>query len=184
MPFVTHEPRSTRGVAPCFVGRMEERRLFQEQVLAPDVPAIHVLNISGPPGVGISTLLARWREDAQTTPACLTAFVDGRVGSPLRVMTTYAAQLRAAGAPMLAFEQALDHLLTTASRPFPVEQQVARALFIRQVRSLAGAEVVQGLPVIGSLYEAVSEQHQGLPPGVRDCCWPGSGCAGGNRISG
>jgi tetratricopeptide (TPR) repeat protein len=160
MPFVTHELRSTRGVAPCFVGRVEERRLFQEQVLAPDVPAIHVLNISGPPGVGISTLLARWREDAQTTPACLTAFADGRVGSPLRVMTTYAAQLRAAGTPMLAFEQALDHLLTTASRPFPVEQQVARTLFIRQVRSLAGTEVVQGLPVIGSLYEAVSEQHR------------------------
>lgn len=68
MPFVAHELRSTRGVVPRFVERAAERRFFYEQVLAPDEPAVHLLSVSGPPGVGTSTLLARWREDAQTAP--------------------------------------------------------------------------------------------------------------------
>lgn len=163
MPFVIHGLRPLKDVPPLFLGRAEELRFFHQQVLSPDEPAVHLVSVWGPAGVGTSTLLARWREDASTAPFkqwCLTAFADGRVGSPLRVMTAYAAQLRAAGTPLVAFEQLLEHVMTSAFRPFPAEQQVARVLFVRQVQSMASVKSAQGIPVIGGMYEAASHKNR------------------------
>jgi tetratricopeptide (TPR) repeat protein len=160
MPFVTQALRSHKRVQPLFVGRAEVLRFFHQQVLSPDEPTEHLIGVWGPAGVGTSALLMQWREEARTAPFkgwCLTAFADGRMGSPLRVMTSYAAQLRASGAPLVAFEQLLEHITNTAFRPFSAEHQVARAVFVRHVQDLARSRPVQGLPVIGGMYEAVSE---------------------------
>ncbi|WP_201394398.1 hypothetical protein, partial [Ktedonobacter sp. SOSP1-52] len=129
MPFVTQPLRSPQSLQPPFVGRIAERCWFIQEVLTPDEPAVHLIGVGGPPGIGTSALLAQWREDVGTAPfgnGCLTAFADGRVSSPLRVMRVYAAQLRAAGAPLVAFEALLDHLLNAARRPCSVEQQAAQ----------------------------------------------------------
>lgn len=160
MPFVTYALRSQEGVQPPFVGRTKELQWFQEQVFLPDEPTTHVISVWGPEGVGTSALLARLREEACTAPfkdRCLTAFADGRMGSPLRVMTTYAAQLRAAGAPLVAFEEMLEEMMTTDLRSSSSEQQVARAVFVHRVQDLARTQPVQGFPVIGGIYEAIGK---------------------------
>ena len=118
MPFVTQPLRVSNEGQPPFVGRAAEQRFFRQQILAPDEPGAHLLNVWGPPGTGVSTLLLRWREEARAAPLDtrpLTAFAEGRVASPLRAMTAYAAQLRAVGAPLLAFEQLLEHVTTLRS---------------------------------------------------------------------
>ncbi len=163
MPFVTHALRSQEGVQPPFVGRAKELQWFQEQVLRPNEPAAHVISVWGPEGCGTSALLARLREEVRTGPFkdwCLTAFADGRMDSPLRVMASYAAQLRAAGAPLVAFEQLLTHATETASRPLSPEQQVARAVFVQRVQDLAQARPVRGVPMIGEMYEAGSRTNR------------------------
>lgn len=163
MPFVIQPLRVSNGRHLPFIGRAGEQRFFHQQILAPDEPGTHLVNVWGPPGTGVSTLLLQWCEEARTAPLDirpLTAFAEGRVGSPLRVMTAYAAQLRAAGTPLMAFEQLLEHVTTTAFRPFPAEQQVARVLFTRQVQALARSRPVQRIPVIGGMYEVVSQANR------------------------
>lgn len=159
MPFVTQALRSPQSIQPPFVGRTVERRVFSQQVLAPDEPAVHLVSVWGPPGIGTSALLAQWREDARTGPfkdGCLTALADGWVGSPLRVMRAYAAQLRASGAPLVAFEDLLEHLMTAARRPCSVEQRAAQTLFARRVQDLVRSRPIRAVPLIGDLYEAES----------------------------
>jgi hypothetical protein len=89
MPFVTQPLRASNEGHPPFVGRAAEQRFFRQQILAPDEPGAYLLNVWGPPGSGVSTLLAQWREEARAAPLDirpLTAFAEGRVASPLRVM--------------------------------------------------------------------------------------------------
>ena len=163
MPFVTQPLRVSSGGQLPFVGRAAELRFFREQILMPDEPAAHLLNVWGPPGTGVSTLLLQWREEARAAPLAirpLSAFANGRMSSPLRIMTAYAAQLRAAGTPLLAFEQLLAYMTITPFRSFPAEQQIARTLFARRVQALAHARPVQGVPVIGGMYEAVSQANR------------------------
>jgi len=124
------------------------------------VPAAHLLGVWGPAGVGVSALLAQWRADVRSAPfqdQCVIATADGHLGSPLRVMTAYAAQLRAVGVPLVAFEQLLARLTATTFHPATPEQLAARTLFARQVQELARAHPLQGLPVLGGMYESVSE---------------------------
>ncbi len=159
MPFVAQALRSPQSIQPPFVGRTAERRMFSQQVLTPDEPAVHLIAVWGPPGIGTSALLAKLREDARTGPGhdgCLTALADGRVGSLLQVMRAYAEQLRAAGAPLVAFEDLLDHLMTVAQRACSVEQQAAQSLFARRVQDLAHSRPLRAVPLLGDLYEAES----------------------------
>jgi tetratricopeptide (TPR) repeat protein len=160
MAFIS-QARQPRASTPLpFVGRTQELAWFREQVLLPDELAAHAITVWGPPGVGISALLARWRELAQSAAFadhCLSALVTDHLGSPLRVMTACAAQLREAGAPLVAFEYLLDHLTTTPMPYSSPEDQVAQQLFVQQVQALASARPVRGIPVIGGMYEAVSE---------------------------
>jgi hypothetical protein len=158
MPFIFQAEQAS--VSPSFVGRAQELAWFREQVLLPDEPAAHAVSVWGPPGVGISALLASFREEARSVPDAartLCALVTGHLGSPLRVMAACAVQLRAAGAPLVAFEHLLGHLTYTPLRLSSPEQQAARALFVQQVRELARARPVRGVPVIGGMYEAVSD---------------------------
>lgn len=159
MPFVTQSLCSHQSFQPPFVGRTAERRAFAQQVLTPDEPAVHLIGVGGPPGIGTSALLAQWREDTCTGPfkdECLTALIDGRVGSPLQVMRAYAALFRAAGTPLVAFEEMLEHLVTATRRVFSVEQQAAQSLFAHRVQDIARARPLRAVPLLGDLYEAES----------------------------
>lgn len=159
MPFVPQSLRFPRSMQLPFVGRTAERRWFTQQVLTPDEPPVHLIGVWGPPGIGTSALLARWREDADMAPGhnrCLTIFADGRAGSPLQIMRACAAQLRAAGAPLVAFEDLLDHLMAASRRAFSVEQQAGHTLFVRRVQDLARLRSIGGVPLIGGMYEATS----------------------------
>lgn len=160
MPFVSQDSRAFQSVQPPFVGRAAERQIFRQQILEPEAPATHLLGVWGPAGIGVSTLLAQWRADARSAPfqdRCVVATADGHLGSPLRVMTTYATQLRAEGLPLVAFEQLLAHLTAPAFRSSSPEHLAARTLFARQVQELARAQPLRGLPVLGGMYESVSE---------------------------
>lgn len=100
MPFVHQPLHVSHSVQPPFVGRAHEQQMFRQQILAPQTPATHLLNVWGPEGCGVSTLLARWREEACHTPfqdLCVRVTAEGHMGSPLRVMTAVATQLRVAG---------------------------------------------------------------------------------------
>jgi tetratricopeptide (TPR) repeat protein len=163
MPFVTQALRSRQHIQPPFVGRTAERRFFSQQVLAPDEPTVHLIGIWGPVGIGSSALLAQWREDAHTGPfkdGCLTALADGRVGSPLEVMRAYAAQFRAAGTPLVAFEELLAYLMTVPLHPSSVEQQAAYTLFAQHVQDLARSRPLRAVPLIGEIYEAESRANR------------------------
>lgn len=160
MPFVSQDLRASQPVQPPFVGRAAERHFFRQQILEPAVPATHLLGVWGPAGVGVSALLAQWRADAGCAPfqdQCVIATADGHRGSPLHVMRAYAAQLRAEGLPLVAFEQLLAHLTATAFHPSTLEHLAARTFFARRVQELARAHPLQGLPVLGGMYESVSE---------------------------
>jgi tetratricopeptide (TPR) repeat protein len=155
--------RSQEDIRPPFIGRTKELELFREQVLLPDEPSAHLLSIWGPPGVGTSTLLAQLRNEAHTDPfqnQCLTAFVNVRMNSPLRIMIELARQFRAAGAPLVAFEQLLDYTTKMPALPPSLEQQTARALFVQRVQDLTHTETIRGTQMIGGMYEAVSETNR------------------------
>src|SRR5579863_1605033 len=95
--------RDTRKI---FVGRADEIRFFRENILQPEEPAHNILAISGPGGVGKSTLLLRFIGEAQATDFkdyCLTALVDEHQTTPVHIMEKLAQQLGLAG----AFEKAL-----------------------------------------------------------------------------
>ena len=65
-------------------------------------------------------------------------------------------QLRSAGAPLVAFEQALARYRHGAPQR-QLEQAFAQAALLREVAALAGAKVM-GEPVLGGLYAAVARE--------------------------
>jgi tetratricopeptide (TPR) repeat protein len=142
-----------------FVGRTSEQHFFIQHILKPEDPAYNVVSVWGDAGVGKSTLLTRLIDEARTAnfkDSCLTALVDDRQGTPARIMEQWAIQLRMAGYPLAAFENALA-LHKKALQEWQPEQEVARAAFLRQVHHTSGTVRVTGVPVIGGLYETVAE---------------------------
>jgi tetratricopeptide (TPR) repeat protein len=155
--------RSQEDIRPPFTGRAKELVLFREQVLRPNEPSAHLLSLWGPLGVGTSALLAQFHKETHTDPfqdQCLTAFVNVRMKSPLRIMIELARQFRVAGAPLVAFEQLLDYTTNMPALPPSLEQQVARALFVQRVQDLTQTETTQGTQMIGGMYETVSEENR------------------------
>ncbi len=163
MPFVTQKLRSQENFQLPFIGRTKELQLFREQVLLPDEPSAHLFSIWGAPGVGTSTLLAQLRKEAHTAPfqsQCLTAFANARMKSPLRIMIELAHQFRVAGTPLVAFEQLLSYTTKMPALTPSLEQQAAQVLFAQHVQDLTQTETPQRTPMIGGMYEAVSETNR------------------------
>ena len=163
MPFITQTAltahRPTAGSRNIFIGRLNERRFFREHILKPGTPGENVIWIWGKLGVGKSTLLARLREETRTfatRQAILTVLVDGWSMTPVAMMESVAAQLRMAGTPLTAFEQALAHSQQLIRRRQP-EREVARTVFLHEVSGLTAGKIM-GEPVIGGMYETVARQ--------------------------
>jgi len=160
MPFVKPTLQPHIEVRNIFIGRANERHFFIQHILKPEDSAYNVVSVWGDAGVGKSTLLTWLRDEARTAgfkDSCLTALVDERQGTPARIMEQWAIQLRMAGYPLAAFENALA-LYEKAVQEWQAEQEVARLAFLRQVPQQSGAVRVRVIPVIGGLYETVAEE--------------------------
>jgi Cdc6-like AAA superfamily ATPase len=80
-----------------FIGREDELLFFKKHILEPEVPTHNIISISGQGGVGKSTLLARFIDEAHSTnfkDHCYTAMVDERYTTPASIMEKFADQLR------------------------------------------------------------------------------------------
>jgi tetratricopeptide (TPR) repeat protein len=142
-----------------FIGRANELHVFRERILKPEDPAYNVFSVWGAAGVGKTTLLARLRDEARTADFkdfCLTALVDEWQGNPADLMARCAVQLRLAGAPLAAFEQALARY-KQAAKPRHEEQPIARAAFLREVSALTRSKVMDEA-VLGGMYEATARE--------------------------
>lgn len=160
MPFVKQTLQPHIEARNIFTGRTSEQHFFIQHILKPEDPAYNIISIWGDAGVGKSTLLTWLRDEARTAgfkDSCLTALVDERQCTPARIMEQWAVQLRIAGYPLAAFENALAHYKKDVQE-WQAEQEVARAAFLRQVPRPSGAVRVRGIPVIGGLYESVAEE--------------------------
>src|SRR5438270_11092212 len=79
-----------------FVGREGELLFFVQNILKPEDPTHNIISISGQGGVGKSTLLARFIDEAHAADFkdyCLTAIVDERQTTPTSIMGKFADQL-------------------------------------------------------------------------------------------
>ena len=113
MPFVRKTdsqgfqlPTDTRKL---FIGRTGELLFFIQNILKPEEPTHNIISIWGQGGVGKSTLLARFIDEAHAAEFkdyCLTATVDKLQTTPASIMEKFAAQLHMQG----AFEKALKTL--------------------------------------------------------------------------
>ena len=86
MPFISHTQSSLSSAPPhsVFVGRTNELLFFVQHILKPEEPVHNILSIWGQGGVGKTTLLQQFKNQAATADFkayCLTAFVDER-GEP------------------------------------------------------------------------------------------------------
>lgn len=163
MPFVKQTVTTMRqpgsSVRNRFIGRANELHVFREYVLKPEDPTYNVLSVWGTSGIGKTSLLTRLRDEARTADFkdfCLTALVETRQGTPADLMARCAAQLRAAGTPLAAFEQALARYKQTA-KPRHEEQTIARAAFLRKVSALTEPKVMDE-SVLGGMYENVARE--------------------------
>ena len=112
MPFVrktnpegSQTPTDTRKL---FVGRAGELLFFVQNILKPEEPTHNIISIWGQGGVGKSTLLARFIDEAHLAEFkdyCLTATVDDLQTTPASIMEKSAAQLHMQD----AFDKALKH---------------------------------------------------------------------------
>src|SRR5690348_8689227 len=100
MPFIkrTNSGNTNSSVDPrkIFIGRANELHFFAEHILKAEDPTYNIVSISGNGGVGKSTLLARFIDDARSgdfKDYSLTALVDERQSTPVSIMMRFAQQL-------------------------------------------------------------------------------------------
>src|SRR2546421_10238597 len=100
MPFVrktdSQGSQPPTDVHKIFIGRANELHFFVEDILKPEEPACNIISIAGQAGVGKTTLLNRFIEEAHTAnfrDYCLTALVNHLQATPASVMEKFAEQL-------------------------------------------------------------------------------------------
>jgi tetratricopeptide (TPR) repeat protein len=152
MPFV--KKNDTRGSAQAsdvqkiFIGRSHELHIFIEHVLQPEDPLYNIISVYGDGGVGKSTLLNRYNEEASAPgykEYCLTAFVDERQATPASMMERFAEQLHMRSEFRRALQRYKDAL-----RKLHSEQETMEDAVLQHAPDFAGA-AVEGVPFVGPL---------------------------------
>ncbi len=152
MPFV--KKTDSRGSQPesdtrkIFVGREGELLFFVQNILKPEDPTHNIISISGQGGVGKSTLLARFIDEAHAfdfKDYCLTAIVDERQTTPTSIMGKFADQLHITG----DFEKA-QRQYREALRKLQAEQETLQDRVLPRVPDFTGA-AVEGVPFVGPI---------------------------------
>ena len=153
MPFVkktdakdAQRPTDARKI---FIGRTDELHFFREEILKPEDPAYNIISISGQGGVGKTTLLFRFIDDARATEFkqyCLAARVDQRQATPASVMEKFADQLRLEG----DFEKALKQYKEVL-RKLQGQREAAREAFMRKAATEVVGSATQAVPIVGGV---------------------------------
>src|SRR6266516_323596 len=152
MPFVkkigSNRLQRQKDAHALFIGRTNELLFFVQNVLKPEDPTFNIISISGQGGVGKSTLLKRFIDEAHTSyykDYCITALVDERQATPVSIMEKMADQLHLKG----QFEKALKHYKEVLRQLHP-ERETFQDDLLQRVPDIAGA-VVEGIPFAGPL---------------------------------
>jgi len=155
MPFIKKnkaEPRlPSTSVRSMFIGRAKELLFFVQEILKPEEPTSNILSLWGQGGVGKTTLLRQFKNQAETadfSTYCLTAWVDDRQETPARMMEHFAQQLHLSS----TFEKALNRYRESLQfLPPRGSSQSLQDKMVRSVPDLAGAFVEGVVPVAGPL---------------------------------
>jgi tetratricopeptide (TPR) repeat protein len=159
MPFINPDQNTkntslSENTLTFFIGREYERDFFLQSVLVPEKPICNVISISGNGGVGKSTLLARFINQARTDDFkgyCVVAQVNERQTDPVRVMEHLAEQLRLTG----DFEKSLIRY-KEALRKLHDEDEAKQEAALRKVTTEVAGEAVKAVPVVGPILEKVT----------------------------
>jgi len=114
MPFVkktgSKASQPSTHARKLFIGRANELQFFVNDILVPEDPAYNIISVSGQGGVGKTTLLSRYIDEAHATDLkdyCLTALVNDQQTTPASVMERFAVQILDVGHPLQKFAEAL-----------------------------------------------------------------------------
>jgi tetratricopeptide (TPR) repeat protein len=152
MPFVKKD--SAQASMPqietrrIFIGREGELLYFVKNILEPEDTTHNIISISGQGGVGKSTLMTRYIDEAHGTgfkDYCFTAVVDERQITPASIMAKFAEQLRLTG----DFEKAL-RLYREALHKLQDEQETIQGQVLQRAPDFTGA-AVEGVPIVGPI---------------------------------
>ncbi|HET9919585.1 MAG TPA: tetratricopeptide repeat protein [Ktedonobacteraceae bacterium] len=147
------------GAGSLFLGRKQELDLFVQHIVKSQEPLFQVVSLWGEPGVGTSTLLRRFRDEAHLatgTTRVFTALVDERLVSPLDMLAHWAEQLRLAGAPLPLFERLLASYYESVRR-WDAELEAARTTLTHDPAHGMGTGI-EGGPMLREFYEQVAQK--------------------------
>ena len=152
MPFIkqadSHGSKPPTDARKIFIGRKGELLFFKQNILKPEEPTHNILSISGQGGVGKSTLLARFIDEAHTAEFkdyCLTAIVDEWQMTPTSIMEKFAEQLHIGG----KFEKALRQYKEVL-RKLQTEPDTLQDTVLQKAPDFASA-AAEGIPFVGPL---------------------------------
>jgi tetratricopeptide (TPR) repeat protein/GTPase SAR1 family protein len=152
MPFV--RKTDSQGSQPSidtrklFIGRTGELLFFVQNILRPEEPTHNIISIWGQGGVGKSTLLSRFIDEAHSAEFkdyCLIGTVDELQTTSASIMEKFAAQLHMQD----AFEKALKQY-QKGLRTQQTEQETLQDTLVQKMPAFAGA-TVEGIPFVGPL---------------------------------
>ncbi len=149
MPF-----KKTRLKDPQFlIGRADHLHFFVHDILRLDDPGHNIISISGQGGVGKSTLLRRFLEEARLPEFreyCLTAWTDERQATPAGVMERLAEQFREGGHALKKFEDALTRYKEALRRMQAAGYRDEQEQLVREVVETAGT-LAEEIPFAGGV---------------------------------
>ena len=152
MPFIkqadSHGSKPPTHARKIFNGRTGEMLFFKHNILKPEEPTHNILSISGQGGVGKSTLLAQFIDEARSTEFkdyCLTAIVDEWQTTPTSIMEKFAKQLHIEG----KFEKALRQY-KEALRKLQTEPDTLQDTVLQKAPGFVSA-AAEGIPFVGPL---------------------------------
>ncbi len=159
MPFVknsihkNHQHLSTNR--RIFVGRSDELHFFIENILRPEEPTYNIISISGQAGVGKSTLLAQFIDEAGASDFkdyCFTAIVNERQTTAINMMEKFASQLGMESEFVKSLEWYNDAL-----RKLKIERDTAQESEWRKTTTDVANSITKDIPVVGGILSKGTE---------------------------
>lgn len=166
MPFVVNVggKKSSRtqeiGAHPVFIGRLNEIKFVQHQLIEPEIPRHNIVCFHGQGGIGKSTLLSQLGEilgtNEQKCPPTF-AYVNERQPTPVNVMQAFAKRLEMRG----AFDKALE-LYKETLRKIRQDRQEAEETVGRKMTGQVAKAVAESVPIVGTFIKEGAEQVSNL----------------------